>query len=98
VEAFEQAAFEAEVGEIVGPVETSFGFHIIEVLGHEERELSESAYQRALETALNDWLTEARREAEVEVIDNWPQLVPTVPGYGAQNQQQQQPVVPQPQP
>lgn len=28
---FEQAAFDAEIGEIVGPVESQFGFHIIEV-------------------------------------------------------------------
>jgi parvulin-like peptidyl-prolyl isomerase len=31
VPAFEEAAFDAEVGELVGPVETEFGFHVIEV-------------------------------------------------------------------
>ncbi len=31
VEPFENAAFEAEIGELVGPVETNFGFHLIEV-------------------------------------------------------------------
>lgn len=86
VQAFEEAAFEAEVGEIVGPVETSFGFHLIEVLEHEDRELSPEAYQAAVEQALNEWLTEARREAEVNVIDSWPQLVPIVPGYGPPDQ------------
>jgi peptidyl-prolyl cis-trans isomerase D len=35
---FEEAAFGAEVGAIVGPVETRFGLHLIEVLGREERE------------------------------------------------------------
>lgn len=37
VEAFEQAAFESEIGLYPDPVETSFGFHVIEVLGHENR-------------------------------------------------------------
>lgn len=32
---FEEAAFNAQVGEIVGPVESQFGFHIIEVLSQE---------------------------------------------------------------
>jgi peptidyl-prolyl cis-trans isomerase D len=33
---FEQAAFGAEVGEIVGPIETPFGVHILEVTGRRE--------------------------------------------------------------
>ncbi len=36
VEAFETAAFDAEVGELVGPVKTDFGYHLIEVLDHRE--------------------------------------------------------------
>jgi peptidyl-prolyl cis-trans isomerase D len=36
VEPFDQAAFAAQPGEVVGPVETDFGFHLIEVL--EKRE------------------------------------------------------------
>jgi peptidyl-prolyl cis-trans isomerase C len=31
---FEQAAFGAEVGEIVGPIETEFGWHVIKVTAH----------------------------------------------------------------
>lgn len=86
VEPFEQAAFDAEVGEIVGPVETSFGFHIIEVLGHEERQLNEQEYQQAVEQAFQEWLTEARRETQVDVIEEWPQLVPIAPGFGSGGQ------------
>lgn len=32
---FEEAAFSAAAGELVGPVETNFGFHLIEVLEHQ---------------------------------------------------------------
>ncbi len=40
VKPFADAAFDAEVGSIVGPVETRFGVHMIKVNGHEERENS----------------------------------------------------------
>ncbi len=32
---FEEAAFDGAIGEIVGPVQTDFGYHVIEVLEHE---------------------------------------------------------------
>ena len=37
--AFEAAAFRGKPGEIVGPVRTQFGFHIIKVLGKDSKEL-----------------------------------------------------------
>jgi peptidyl-prolyl cis-trans isomerase D len=39
VPAFENAAFKARVGEIVGPVRTQFGLHIIKVTGRDARAL-----------------------------------------------------------
>ncbi len=36
---FEQAAFKAKVGEVVGPIRTAFGLHIIKVTGRDAREL-----------------------------------------------------------
>ncbi len=39
VNPFEEAAFKAGVGQIVGPVRTQFGLHIIKVLGKDSREL-----------------------------------------------------------
>lgn len=37
VEPFEEAAFEGEIGLYPFPVETDFGYHVIEILGHEDR-------------------------------------------------------------
>ncbi len=40
VKPFEDAAFGARVGAIVGPVRTQFGWHVIKVLGKDDREVS----------------------------------------------------------
>ncbi len=75
VPAFEEAVFGAEEGEIVGPVQTQFGFHIIEVTGKTpaqtleesreeiETELTQSTQNEGLQQAL----MERAGEAEVEV-------------------------------
>ena len=53
VEAFEEAAFAAETGEIVGPVETRFGYHLIRVDEHlDARTLKLSEVREELEEEL----------------------------------------------
>ncbi len=64
---FAAAAFDAELNEIVGPIETEDGtFHILEVLRHEERELNDTDYERAKQRVFEDWLEQARDAAELE--------------------------------
>jgi peptidyl-prolyl cis-trans isomerase D len=43
VAAFEKPAFLAKVGDVVGPIRTPFGLHIIKVLGRDNRELKLSS-------------------------------------------------------
>ena len=77
VETFEEAAFAAEIGEIVGPVETDFGWHLIEILGHEDRELDASSFGLAVSQALNALISEIRETAEIEILDYWVDRVPS---------------------
>lgn len=79
VDAFEQAAFDASVGDIVGPVQTDFGWHLIQVLGHEVRPLDESSYQGLLSQYLNDWLNTQSEAADIEIFDYWSDRVPSPP-------------------
>lgn len=79
VEPFEQAAFEGAVGEVVGPVETDFGWHLIEVLGHETRSLDPDSYERELSRIFAEWMDQARQAADVVIHDNWVERLPPAP-------------------
>jgi len=58
VEPFEKAAFALEVGRWSEPVQTQFGFHIIQVL---EREMRPDAQ------AFQSWFTQMRAQAAIEI-------------------------------
>jgi len=78
-EAFEKAAFSLDVGEISEPIQSSFGWHIIQVLGHEMRPLSEYRYELKRNEVFEEWLSKVRENAEVIINDEWKSYVPTEP-------------------
>ena len=77
VQPFENAAFAAAVGETVGPVKTDFGWHVIQVLGRELRNLDDAAFESARQNALPRWLNDARTGEGVVIPDNWQEFMPT---------------------
>ena len=84
---FGDAAFTQEIGEIGQPVQSDFGYHIIQVIAREELPLSDTQYEQKKETALSDWLTTAREQATIETFETWKERVPTEPAL--------QPAIPQ---
>jgi parvulin-like peptidyl-prolyl isomerase len=81
VEEFDKAAFEAEEGEIVGPVETEFGFHLIEVT--EIREESETPF-REVRSDIEDQLVSQNESAGFETwfqTESERRNVKYLPGY-----------------
>lgn len=94
VEAFDNAAFDAEEGELVGPIETEFGFHVLEVTGQVagaefsdvEKDIRTQLESAAQGQAFNDYITEFVSGLEIEVN----------PRYGTWDAQSVSVVPPQP--
>jgi parvulin-like peptidyl-prolyl isomerase len=76
---FEQTSFGLNIGQIGTPIKTSFGYHIIQVLGHENRPLTDSEYQQACETRFQEWLVEAQKQTDIKTYDNWLDKIPADP-------------------
>lgn len=79
VSEFETAAFALKIGEISQPVKTQFGYHLIQVLGHETRPLTAAEQADAKSIAFSAWLTTAKSEAKITKNDIWKDRVPTEP-------------------
>jgi peptidyl-prolyl cis-trans isomerase D len=84
VEAFEKIAFDLEVGDLSEPVETQFGWHIIQVIGHDVLPLSTSDYENAKELYFQNWLDEVKSEKEISINEVWKDLVPSDPTIPAE--------------
>lgn len=64
-----ETAFDLQVGELSDAVKSPLGYHIIEVLGREERELQPTILQMRQWKAFNDWLEEQLQSERVK--RNW---------------------------
>jgi len=80
VKAFEDVAFSTPVGQVSDPVQTSFGWHIIQVLGKEDRALDDSTFSQVVQAKFNQWLQDQQDAADIKVEGSPAKLVPTVQG------------------
>ena len=84
VEPFENAAFAQEVGTYSQePVQSDFGYHIIQIVGHEVRPLTSADQENAVTNAYNEWLEEAKSKLNVKTSSDWMDFVPTDPQLSA---------------
>jgi parvulin-like peptidyl-prolyl isomerase len=88
IEAFSAAAFSLEPGEISDPVETYYGYHIIQLIGKREVQTSETDFQTEKSNAFDTWLAE-RRDArdDIVIVENWADYVSDTPALPATYQE-----------
>ena len=77
---FAEVAFSLDEGEISDPVGTSFGYHIIQLLGKRESQALPDEFAQIKEENFIEWLTERREERDDIVInEEWANYVPDTP-------------------
>lgn len=76
---FENAVWNAKPGDLLGPIQTQLGFHIVLIEGREVRPLSEGDLARVRDAAYRQWLQQAREKAAIKIVDNWQALIPVEP-------------------
>lgn len=77
---FEGAAFALKPGSISEPVLTTFGWHLINVVSHQVRTLTTSAYEDLQNSFFENWLAgERAMTGAVETFEIWKERVPTEP-------------------
>ncbi len=80
---FEEAAFALKVGEISAPVKSDFGFHIIQVIGHENRPITDQQFTTNKQKIFDDFIKKLKESSVVTIYDLWKTIVPTEPALPA---------------
>ena len=83
---FEDVAFALKVGQISQPIQTTYGYHIIQVLGHESRPVSGEGFQQYKDQTFQDFVKALHDKAKIEEYDIWQDVVPTEPKLPTQTQ------------
>ncbi len=78
---FENAAFALKVGEISQPVQTTYGWHVIQCLGHAVLPLNSVQLVAAKTKVFDDWVTTQMANLKITPIDNWTQYIPNDPAF-----------------
>ncbi|HNR01250.1 MAG TPA: peptidylprolyl isomerase [Anaerolineaceae bacterium] len=84
VEPFENAAYALEIGEVSEPVQSDYGFHIIQLLGKEIRALSDQQWDAMKQKAFAEFIENAKTEISIKKFDVWASVVPNTPAIPAE--------------
>ncbi len=76
---FEEAAFDLEIGEISDPVETQFGWHIIQLIDRGIRPLSQAEYENNKNIYFEEWFAGIKESIDISINDVWKDIVPDKP-------------------
>ena len=68
-----------KIGEISQPIQTSGGWEIYQVLGHEVRTLSDTDFQTLKQTVFQNWIDDQKTAENAQIFDIWQSRVPMSP-------------------
>lgn len=84
---FEDAAFSLGIGEISQPIQTEYGYHIIQVIDHQQdRPLTATMLENLKQSIWAKWLEDAKAARTIETYDLWKEVNPTDPTLPADYQ------------
>jgi parvulin-like peptidyl-prolyl isomerase len=75
----EKIVFNLQIGQYSEPIQTSAGWEVYQLLGHEVRELTETQYTTLKQTDFQNWIDQQKTTENVQTFDIWKALVPTSP-------------------
>jgi parvulin-like peptidyl-prolyl isomerase len=75
----EKVVFNTQIGQITEPIQTTNGWEIYQVLGHEVRPLTDSEFQQYKQTKFQNWLDQQKSAENVQTFDIWKTRVPASP-------------------
>jgi parvulin-like peptidyl-prolyl isomerase len=84
VPAFEDAAFSLEIGQLSDPIQTDYGYHIIQVLGREVRTLTDEQLDTVKSYYFRKFIDDAKAEMTIKKYDIWAENVPSTPAIPEQ--------------
>ncbi len=77
---FENAVFALEIGDLSQPIQTQFGFHIIQLLGKEVMPINANEFNALKESTFTTWLSELRDSRDdISIEPYWIDFVPAEP-------------------
>ncbi|MEP7285922.1 MAG: peptidylprolyl isomerase [Chloroflexota bacterium] len=75
----DQAIWTAKPGDVLGPIKTKFGFHLVLVEGREMRVLTPADLARAREALYQQLIVQIHASAKIQIVDNWQSFIPEEP-------------------
>ena len=79
VSEFEEAAFGLEIGQISDPIETQFGWHLIQLVDRDIRPLSQADYEYKQNIFFDEWFSGIKENIDIKINDVWKDIVPDDP-------------------
>jgi parvulin-like peptidyl-prolyl isomerase len=64
----EEVIFQLEPGEISGVIPSELGYHIVQLIGLEERPLPYSVLMKRQQQAVEEWINQNWEQAQIEII------------------------------